>query len=107
MFLFHFAFLFRRFSLNSRRNDMARAYLDEFSSSLSKLARFFKRSRDGWKAKHHELKAEAKLLRNQTRAVEKSREQWRERASVAEQRVAELEVQLEQLKFRREYANHE
>jgi len=40
-----------------------------------------------------------KLLSNQTRAVEKSRQHWRERASAAELRVGELERQLEELKF--------
>ncbi len=79
---------------------MVNTYLNQFSSPLSKLVRFFRDSRDGWKAKHHELKKTAKLLSNQTRAVEKSRDSWQERARVAEQRVAELEVQIEQLKLR-------
>ena len=78
---------------------MASAFMDQFSSPVSKLVRFFMESRDNWKAKHHELKKKAILLSNQTRAVEKSREQWRERASEAEQRVVELEHQLEELKF--------
>ena len=78
---------------------MANKYLDEFSSPVRKLLAFFKKSRDGWKAKHRELKEKAKLLSNQTRAVEKSRQHWRERASTAEQRVAELERQVEELKL--------
>lgn len=78
---------------------MAIKYLDEFSSPVKKLLRFFKKSRDGWKAKHHELKEKAKLLSNQTRAVEKSRQHWRERAGAAEQRVTELERQMEELKL--------
>ena len=78
---------------------MANKYLDQFSSPVRKLLRFFKKSRDGWKAKHRELKEKVKLLSNQTRAVEKSRKHWRERASAAEQRVAELERQMEELKF--------
>ena len=75
--------------------------LNQFTSPVGKLLRFFKKSRDGWKAKHHEEKKKAKLLTNQTRAVEKSRRDWRERACAAEERVAELEVQVEQLKFHR------
>jgi hypothetical protein len=80
---------------------MAEEYLDQFTSPASKLVRFFEKSRNGWKAKHHELKKACKLLQNQTRAVEKSRESWRERALQADQRVAELERQIEQLKCRR------
>ena len=86
---------------------MANKYLDGFSSPVRKLLAFFKKSRDGWKAKHHELKEKVKLLSNQTRAVEKSRQHWRERASSAEQRVAELERQLEELKFCCGAASHE
>lgn len=78
---------------------MANRFLDEFSSPVRKLLAFFKKSRDRWKAKHHELKEKAKLMANQTRAVEKSRQLWRERASAAEQRVAELERELEELKL--------
>ena len=77
---------------------MAIKDVDQFSSPVGKLVRFFKKSRDGWKAKHRKWKEKAKVLSNQTRAVEKSRQQWRERASAAEQRVAELERQLEELK---------
>lgn len=80
---------------------MASPYLDQFSSPVGKLVRFFERSRDRWKAKQQELKKERKLLLNQTRAVEKSREEWRQRAAAAQQRVRELELELEALKSRR------
>jgi len=78
---------------------MANALLDRFRSPGRKLLPFFVTSRDNWKAKHHELKKEAKRLSNQVRAVEASREQWRERATAAERRAAELERQIEELKF--------
>lgn len=77
---------------------MASNYWSQFSSPMSKLVRFFERSRDRWKAKHRKLKDERKLLLNQTRAVEKSRGAWRGRASSAEQRVTELERELADLK---------
>lgn len=80
---------------------MANEYLSQFTSPVSKLVRFFESSRDGWKQKHRELKRACKLLMNQTRAVEKSRESWRERVATAEQRVAELEREIESLKFGR------
>jgi len=80
---------------------MSDRYLDQFSSPVSKLVRFFQRSRDRWKTKQQELKAESKLLSNQTRAVEKSRRQWRERAFAAERRIKELERELKSLKSSR------
>jgi hypothetical protein len=79
---------------------MAEDYLDQFASPASKLVRFFEKSRNGWKAKHHELKKTCKLLQNQARTVEESRKSWRKRALQADQRVAELERQIEQLKCR-------
>ncbi len=72
--------------------------LETLVSPVRKLVRFFRTSRDRWKAKHQQLKQSCKLLRNQTRAVEKSREQWRESAKAADQRIAELEAEVERLK---------
>lgn len=68
--------------------------LKVFKSPLPKLVKFFESSRDDWKEKHHQLKRQLKLEQNQVRAVEKSRESWRTRAEVAEQRVRELEAAL-------------
>jgi peptidoglycan hydrolase CwlO-like protein len=65
------------------------------------LVRFFERSRDRWKAKQQKLKEERKLLLNQVRAVEKSRAEWRQRASEAQQRATELGREIEELKSRR------
>jgi len=53
-----------------------------------KLVRFFELSRDKWKAKHHKVKQELKLMGNQVRAVEKSRAHWKE---VAQQNNAWVE----------------
>lgn len=77
---------------------MVSSYLHQFASPVAKLVRFFKKSRDRWKAKHGGLKKQCKLLLNQTRAVEKSRERWRERAHLAEKRVLELQRDCEALK---------
>jgi hypothetical protein len=78
---------------------MAQSYLTRFASPVVKLAQFFEKSRDRWKAKYLKLKRTCKLLGNQTRAVEKSRESWRERAAAAERRVGELEREVEQIKI--------
>jgi len=69
-----------------------------YKSPTAKLLKFFPESRDRWKAKCQALRCEIKKLANQTRAVEKSREHWRERARTAQKRVIELEQELEELK---------
>ena len=53
--------------------------------------RFFQRSRDKWKQKCMEAKHRCKLLGNQVRAVEKSREYWRAQAEAATRRLEEVE----------------
>jgi hypothetical protein len=77
---------------------MASGTLEKFTSPLRKLTAFFHDSRDNWKAKYLECKKNCKLLQNQTRAVEKSREGWRTRATSAEERVAELQHEIELLR---------
>jgi hypothetical protein len=69
-----------------------------FKSPTAKLIRFFRKSRNGWKAKCQEAKRKNKKLTNQTRAVEKSREHWKQLAQLAQQQVRELRQELEELK---------
>ena len=71
-----------------------------FKSPVMKLVRFFELSRDKWKAKHHKVKQELKLMGNQVRAVEKSRVHWKEVAQQERQRVRELSRELEKQKTR-------
>ena len=56
----------------------------KFLSPRHKVLQFLERSRELWKRKHHELKMQIKLAANQRRAVEMSRQKWRERAQAAE-----------------------
>jgi len=63
----------------------------KFRSPQHKLVRFFQRSRDNWKQKCMEAKRRCKLLSNQVRAVEKSREYWRAQAEAATRRLDEVE----------------
>ena len=70
----------------------------DFKSPMRKLLEFFRRSRDGWKAKYMAVKQKCKLLGNQVRAVEKSREKWRLEAAEALQRVQQLQRELDQKK---------
>src|ERR1700685_958547 len=69
-----------------------------FKTPVVKLSKFFERSRNGWKAKCLAAKRRNKLLANQARAVEKSRERWKQTAAEAQQRVREWERELEELK---------
>jgi Skp family chaperone for outer membrane proteins len=84
-------FLFREIAMECKS-------IDEFSSPLKKLVQFFQASRDSWKAKYQAIKADHKLLQNQTRAVEKSRELWRKRAFKSQKRLKELERELDNQK---------
>jgi chromosome segregation ATPase len=52
--------------------------------------------RKGWKTKAGERKRRLKAARIRIRDLQASRERWHERASVAEEQVAELKRQLEQ-----------
>ena len=70
----------------------------EWKSPLRKLARFFNRSRDGWKAKYFAKKEQCKLMGNQARAVEKSRAKWRETAKQAQEQIRHLQQELDQYK---------
>ena len=70
----------------------------EWKSPVRKLARFFRRSRDRWKAKYFARREQCKLMGNQARAVEKSRAQWREAARRAQEQVRQLQQELEQYK---------
>ncbi len=54
---------------------------------------FLRRSRNNWKRKYQQLKADAKRLRNHVNDAIRSREKWRERAEGEAQRVKELQAQ--------------
>jgi predicted nucleic acid-binding Zn-ribbon protein len=69
-----------------------------FKSPISKLLKFFPRSRDRWKAKCQQAKRDNKKLANQVRAVEKSREHWKQLAQDSQRRSAQYQQELEELK---------
>jgi chromosome segregation ATPase len=78
--------------------EMTERQASAWKSPLRKLARFFGRSRDRWKAKYTALKGAHKLRGNQVRAVEKSREKWKQEAKQAQQQLRQLRQELEELK---------
>jgi len=69
-----------------------------FKSPVAKLLKFFQKSRNGWKAKCQQAKAERKHWATQARAVAQSRDVWRRRAEFAERERCELQQELEALK---------
>jgi chromosome segregation ATPase len=69
-----------------------------YKSRRKRLLDFFKRSRDNWKRKCKQTKAELKLAKNQNRAVEKSRASWKTQAKKLEAEVQQLRRELEEQK---------
>lgn len=65
----------------------------KFKSPARMLARFFRASRDRWKKKCQQRKAENKRLKNQVNDVNKAKELWKQRAKAAEANAAELETE--------------
>jgi hypothetical protein len=72
----------------------------EYTSPIRKLVRVFKKGRDKWKKKCQAAKRENKLLNNQTRAVELSREHWKKMAREQAAKIAALEQELEKKALR-------
>ena len=64
-----------------------------YKSPARKLVRFFEKSRDQWKSKHHQAKANVKRLSNRICFLEKSKGQLKNR-------VQEQEKEIERLKAR-------
>jgi len=78
--------------------ELTEREVPSWKSPIRKLARFFGSSRDRWKAKYAALKKAYKLMSNQVRAVEKSREKWRRDATEARQHLGKLQRELKELK---------
>ena len=64
-----------------------------YKSPIRKLVHFFENSRDQWKAKHHQAKADVKRLNNRVRFLENSKGQIKKQ-------VEELEAEIVRLKAR-------
>lgn len=69
-----------------------------FNSPPSKLVRFFYESRNRWKAKAKSLTEKWRKAHVQMRAVEKSREHWKQVAHQEKQKRTEAERELAELK---------
>ena len=55
-----------------------------YKSPVRKVIALLKKGRDNWKAKYQAVKGEVRQVKQQNRAVEASRQQWKDRALSAE-----------------------
>lgn len=69
-----------------------------YTSPARKLIRFFRNSRDGWKAKHQSAKVLIKRLENRVRFLEKSKDEWKAKVKALEAKNARLQARIEQMK---------
>jgi len=72
----------------------------EYTTSARVQAWFLHKSRDNWKRKYMDLKADTKRLQNRVHDVTKSREGWRDETKQLTQRVQELEAENAALRAR-------
>jgi uncharacterized protein YlxW (UPF0749 family) len=73
--------------------DNTQTGLDGYKSPVRKLAAFFRKSRDQWKVKHNEKKADVKRLKDNVRYL-------RTRNAELKSKVRNLEHELNQIKGR-------
>ena len=69
-----------------------------YKSPVRRLARFFEKSRDRWKAKCREAKRTIKYFKNRVRFLEDSRDRWRSQAQELKVRVKQMEAKERELK---------
>lgn len=70
------------------------AQLDEFKTPLRKMLSKLLTSRDKLRSKYKTLREQLRVAQNQVRAVENSRQQWKDRAISAEKEVEALKKRL-------------
>jgi predicted nuclease with TOPRIM domain len=58
------------------------------------LARAFKKSRDGWKAKYIALQERIKAFRTEVRDLKRSRDRWQTQAETFKQQLEELRAEM-------------
>ena len=69
-----------------------------FRSPARVLVDWFRRSRDNWKCKYMDLKAELKKFKVRVSDIQKSRQRWRERAESSERELDVLRAEFEELR---------
>ena len=69
--------------------------LHDFKSPVRVLATFFQKSRDNWKQKCMEAKAELKRWKVRVADVGKSRDDWRSKAEIRQKEIEALQAQVQ------------
>jgi len=64
-----------------------------YKSPVRKLLSFFRRSRDGWRAKAQDRNLRLRWLKNQVAALKASRRKWKEQARAYRSRLAALRTE--------------
>lgn len=67
----------------------------EYRSPRRVLVRFFEKSRDRWKAKYQVLQERIKEFRTEVRDLRRSRDRWRAKAEALEGQIQELHAQMQ------------
>ena len=78
------------------RSDENEQEIPEYRSPRRVLVRFFEKSRDLWKAKYQVLQERIKEFRTEVRDLRRSRDRWRAKAGALEQQIGELRAQMQQ-----------
>lgn len=69
--------------------------MEEFKSSVSRLVRIFKKSRDQWKQRASEKQKKIRSLEIRVRDLSQSRDKWKQRAKASEQELREIKTEQE------------
>ena len=77
-----------------------------YKSPVRKLARFFEKSRDQWKAKCRKAKATVKRLKSRVCFLEESRDRWKSQAKELRAKVAQMEAEKSELQKELEVLRH-
>jgi phage shock protein A len=77
------------------RSESTQQESTSYRSPLRVLARAFEKSRDLWKAKYQVLQERVKAFRTEIRDLRRSRDRWRARAEALEQEANQLRTQLQ------------
>jgi hypothetical protein len=88
--------LFRMEPHAMARSDENDQEVSGYRSPWRVLARFFEKSRDLWKAKYQVLQERIKEFRTEVRDLRRSRDRWRTKAEALEEQVGKLRAQMRQ-----------
>ena len=78
--------------------------ISTYKSPQRMLVRFFRCSRDNWKQKYMDIKAQIKRFKNQAADARRSREQWKTKAESFQAKFHRLEAELAALQARQQAA---